>query len=104
MTNPANELREENLYIDLAPEVSHRISAREGVLTNRLQMKAGEIVGLKELLDQHSTHLVERLKKAREVHRHNSIPCLTDNADEGCVICIKNNALDQAIDIVKTTI
>ena len=56
---------------------------------------------IQKTLNQHSAHLVERMSKAREIHRHNSIPCLTDNADEGCVICIKNQALDQVIDIVK---
>jgi len=55
------EWTDTELYIDLAPEVSHRITAREGVLTNRLQMKAGEIVGLKELLSSRDTYWKERV-------------------------------------------
>lgn len=57
------EWTDTELYIDLAPEVSHRITAREGVLTNRLQMKAGEIVGLKELLSSRDTYWKEREKE-----------------------------------------
>ena len=51
------------LYIDLAPEVSHRITAREGVFTNRLKMRADEIVGMKELVASRDTYWKERVRK-----------------------------------------
>ncbi len=31
----------------------------------------------------------------KEIHSHNSIPGYFDGLDEGCCICIKNQALDQ---------
>lgn len=56
---------------------------------------------MKFLITSRDTYWRERVRGMREIHRHNSIPCLIDNADEGCVICIKNQALDTLLDNLK---
>ena len=44
------------------------------------------------------TELVEWLKERQKVHTHNSIPSFIADLDEGCIICVKNQALQETID------
>jgi hypothetical protein len=39
-------------------------------------------------------YLCEVVEGEKELHNHNSIPGYIDCVDEGCVVCIKNQALD----------
>lgn len=52
-------------------------------------------------LDAHrDAALVEKVRGMRELHTHNSIPSYTADADEGCVTCIRNTALDAVISLI----
>ena len=48
--------------------------------------------------------LIEEVEKRMELHRHNSIPSYTADLDEGCVICLKNDAFQKVIDSLKEEI
>jgi len=44
------------------------------------------------------TGIIEGMREKQKVHTHNSIPNLYDYLDEGCVVCVKNAALQSMID------
>ncbi len=88
-TNPANEWRE--VIMDLGVEVDTHQDGDARIRTftfNEVQLQA--------FLDTHSAHLVERIESLRK-----EVPTQAMYHDEECEYSGFNEALDQAIDIVK---
>jgi hypothetical protein len=49
--------------------------------------------GAKRFVKSYILSLIENMKQKPESHTHNSIPNYTDEVDEGCSMCIRNQAL-----------
>ena len=52
---------------------------------------------IQDLLKDQQAKDIEKLEGMKELHKHNSIPGYIDDLENGCIICVKNQALDQAI-------
>ena len=49
----------------------------------------------------HQLEMEKKLKAREYLHTHNSIPCYTDEADEGCRKCIENKVIDDTLSILR---
>ncbi len=56
---------------------------------------------IEAILIQHQVEVVEKVQGLEELHKHNSIPCLTGDEDEGCVTCVKNKTLESVIKLLE---
>jgi hypothetical protein len=52
------------------------------------------IVGRPAEIDITLVQLAELVRADKELHTHDSIPNYTSNANEGCITCIRNQALE----------
>ena len=55
------------------------------------------LLGRKEMKEE----LKKMVEGMRELHRHNSIPSYIADLEDGCQICIKNQALEEIIKAIE---
>lgn len=53
------------------------------------------------LLHSDREQLIQKVERVLEFHKHNSVPSLTASLDEGCVTCVRNQALSDVISLLK---
>ena len=52
---------------------------------------------LKKLLQVQTQDIKKRITKKEELHTHNSIPSFTGDLENWCVICIRNQAIEDIL-------